>query len=121
LEFYESVFGGELALSTYKDGGVPHDPSEADHIMHGQLTGDNGITLMCADTPSGMPVKVGSSISISLSGDDEATLTEYYNKLSAGGTVHEPLTKAPWGDIFGMFADKYGVEWMVNIAGAKAE
>jgi hypothetical protein len=39
--------------------------------------------------------------------------------LSAGGKIKEPLKKAPWGDTFGMFTDKLGVEWLVNISGKK--
>ena len=119
MEFYKTVFGGTLTLSTFKEAGVPHDPSEDDNIMHAMLVADNGIVLMGADTPTGMQRTTGSSISVSLSGDNEAELTGYYEKLSQGGTVHEPLTKAPWGDTFGMFSDKFGIEWMVNIAGVK--
>jgi PhnB protein len=58
-----------------------------------------------------------SNISMSLSGDDEARLRKYYDKLSANGTVTLPLEKAPWGDHFGMCNDQFGVRWMVNIAG----
>lgn len=120
MEFYKSVFGGQLTMTKFSEGGMPHDPSEADKIMHAMLEADNDITFMAADTPAGMDRTEGSSISMSLSGDNEEELTGYFNKLSEGGTVHEPLTKAPWGDTFGMLADKYGIEWMVNIAGTEA-
>lgn len=53
-----------------------------------------------------------------MSGDDEAQLSGYYDKLVDGGTVLEPLSKAPWGDSFGMLVDRYGVQWLVNIAGS---
>jgi PhnB protein len=68
-----------------------------------------------------MELNQGSNISISLSGDDEAELTGYYEKLTEGGTVVEPLAKAPWGDSFGMAIDRFGIQWLVNIAGAKPE
>jgi len=55
---------------------------------------------------------------VSLSGDDEASLKGYWDKLSAGATITMPLEKAPWGDSFGMLTDKFGVSWMVNIAGS---
>ncbi len=119
LEFYHSVFGGELAMSTFAEYDMAEDPAEKDKIMHGQLTTDGGITLMGADTPNGMEYTPGGSISVSLSGDDESELTGYWEKLSDGGTVIEPLSAAPWGDSFGMCIDRYGVMWMVNIAGAQ--
>lgn len=57
---------------------------------------------------------------MSLSGEDEGKLQGYWDKLSAGGQVIMPLEKAPWGDTFGMCADKFGISWMVNITGAQA-
>lgn len=120
MEFYESVFGGKLDLSTYKDGGMAANQGDPEQIMHAMLVAENGITIMAADVPDGMEYKAGTNMSISLSGDNEVELTAYFDKLSAGGTVAQPLTKAPWGDTFGMFTDKFGVYWLVNIAGAKA-
>ena len=120
LEFYHSVFGGKLVVNTFKEFHAAQDPKEENLIMHGQLDTDNGITLMCADTPSYMTYDSGTNITISLSGENEAELTALYQKLSAGGTVEQPLEKAPWGDTFAMFHDKFGVGWMVNIAGPKA-
>ncbi len=116
LTFYQSIFGGELTLSTFAEGGMPHDPAEAGKIMHGQLMA-NDMTLMISDAPAGMPIADGSNISVSLSGDDEAALRGYWNGLVAGGKPVMPLEKAPWGDTFGMLVDKFGVSWMVNIAG----
>lgn len=112
------IFGGSLNISTYGEGGMPNvDPSEAGKVMHGQLDGANGLTLMASDIPSGMPMGSGSAISLSLSGDDEAALRGYWDKLSRGGQVVMPLEKAPWGDIFGMLTDRFGTAWMVDIAG----
>jgi PhnB protein len=120
MEFYQSVFGGELRMSTFQDYGVSSDPDHADKIMHAQLAAPNGIVFMAADTPPGMPFQPGTTMSMSLSGDDAAELSGYYEKLAAGGTVHEPLLQAPWGDTFGMLTDAFGVAWMVNIAAAHA-
>ncbi len=117
MEFYQSVFGGELTLSTFKEFHASQDPSEDNKIMHAQLETDSGFTLMGSDTPNSMPFVSGSNISISISGDDEAALKSYYQKLSAGGQETMPLEKAPWGDTFGMLTDRFGVAWMVNIAG----
>ena len=118
MEFYKSVFGGELTMNTFKEFQASQDPSEADNIMHAQLESGNGILFMAADTPNGMPFEEGSNISMSLSGENETELRGYFDKLAAGGTVMQPLEKAPWGDTFGMLTDKFGVTWMVNINGA---
>jgi len=116
MEFYKDVFGGELTLSTFSEAGVSGPEVNPDEIMHAMLVASNGITLMAADTATGMREYVaGTNISISLSGDNKEELTGYYNKLVEGGTVEEPLTEAPWGDVFGMCIDKFGIFWMVNI------
>jgi PhnB protein len=121
MEFYKSVFGGKLDISTFKELHAAQDPSEDNLVMHAALETEKGLTLMGADTPKSMEYKPGTNISISLSGDssDEAELTGYYEKLADGGTVIEPLAKAPWGDVFGMCNDKFGIMWLVNIAGPK--
>ena len=72
---------------------------------------------MGADTPNGMEHTPFNG-SISLSGDDETTLRRYWDQLVEGGTIGEPLAQAPWGDTFGMCTDKFGINWLVNIAGA---
>jgi PhnB protein len=118
MTFYQSVFGGELTLSTFGEMNASEDPAEADKIMHSQLETEDGLTLMGADTPNGMDHTPGTTMSVSLSGDDEAPLRGYWEKLSASGSVTVPLEKAPWGDSFGMCTDGYGVSWLVNIAGS---
>jgi PhnB protein len=117
MAFYQSVFGGSLESNTFAEFNVSDDPSESDQIMHSQLTAPNGFVLMAADVPKKMDLKEGSQISISLSGDDETELTGYWQKLIDGGTVVEPLAKAPWGDSFGMAVDRFGIAWLINIAG----
>ncbi len=121
MEFYNTVFGGKLELSTFQEGGMAANQGDPNQIMHGMLVAENGITLMAADLPDGMPYNSGTSISISLSGDNEAELSSYYSKLSEGGQQSQPLTKAPWGDTFGMLTDQFGILWMVNIAGQKPQ
>ncbi|HSQ26017.1 MAG TPA: VOC family protein, partial [Anaerolineales bacterium] len=69
-----------------------------------------------SDTPNWMEYNPGTNISVSLSGDNKAELTGFFEKLSGGGVVSMPLTTAQWGDTFGMFTDKFGVGWMVNIS-----
>jgi PhnB protein len=119
MDFYQSVFGGKLEATTFKEFGVSQDPAEADKIMHSVLETPGGMTLMAADTPASMEHTPGNNVSISLSGDDEAELRGYYDKLKDGGTETTPLEKAAWGDWFGMLKDRFGIDWLVNISGQK--
>ena len=117
MQFYQSVFGGELNVMQFKDMPFPGmSEADGDKVMHASLTGKD-ITFFASDTPSHMPANPGNSISMSLSGSDEAELRGYFDKLASGGNVIQPLEKAPWGDTFGMLTDKYGIEWLVNVDG----
>jgi PhnB protein len=116
VEFYRSVFGGELTLATFEEYHASEDPTEKDKIMHAQLRAANGITIMAADTPNQMEYKPVAGINMSLSGSNQAELAGYFEKLSAGGQVTMPLERAAWGDTFGMCVDKFGVSWLVNIS-----
>lgn len=118
MDFYKSVFGGEVysdMFGSFASDTMPVADEDKNKIMHAYLKGDNGIELMAADTPKGMPYQEGARISLTLNGDDEATLRGYWDKLSKDATITAPLKKAPWGDTFGMLTDTYGIHWMVNI------
>jgi len=119
MEFYKSVFGGKLQMSTFKDFHASQSPAEDNLIMHADLQGDHGIAFFASDTPNRMEYRPGTNFSMSLSGDDEKELRGYFTKLSAGGNVTQPLVKATWGDTFGMLVDKFGVTWLVNISAPK--
>jgi PhnB protein len=69
---------------------------------------------MGSDLAPGMPFTPGNTMTVSLSGDD-ASLRDYFDKLSAGGTVTMPLEKQMWGDEFGQLTDRFGIAWMVNV------
>jgi PhnB protein len=86
--------------------------------MHSVLYAD-GIEFMAADTPSRMDYKPGNNFGMSLSGEDEAELKGYFEKLSAGGKVTMPMEKAAWGDTFGMVTDHFGISWLVNVTAKK--
>jgi PhnB protein len=88
-------------------------------IMHSLLETPAGFTMMGSDSPDD-DTKAESSISISLSGDNEAELRGYWDKLVEGATVAVPLEKQMWGDTFGMCTDRFGTAWMVNIAAPAA-
>lgn len=118
MEFYQQALGGELTVSTFAELMGDTGP-EADQVMHSQLTTPAGLLLMGSDVPSHMDYAVGTNtFSVSLSGDDEAQLTDYWTKLSEGSDILTALEKAPWGDSFGMLKDRFGVTWLVNIAAA---
>ena len=115
LEFYQAVFGGELTLNTFGQSGMTGDG--ADQIMHGSLVTTAGHVLMASDTPPGMAHNPGSNVSMCLSGDGDEELRGYWEKLTDGGSVQVQLDKQMWGDVFGSCQDKFGIYWMVNIAG----
>ncbi|GAB1640276.1 VOC family protein [Krasilnikovia sp. MM14-A1259] len=114
MEFYHDVFGGNLTVNTFGEFGSP-DPATADKVMHAMLESEGGYTLMASDTAPGMEFNPGNTITVSLSGDDEA-LRRHWERLSESGTVSMPLEKQMWGDEFGMCTDRFGVAWMVNIS-----
>ena len=121
MEFYQSVFGGELTVNTFGEYGEKYAEG-ADLVMHSQLTTPGGLTLMASDTPEGMEFTPGSQITISLAGDgaDADTVRKYWEALSDGATVNVPLEKQVWGDEFGQVTDRFGISWMVNIGGGAA-
>lgn len=119
--FYKSVFGGEFALVIrFKD--MPSDPNspiseaEADKMMHIALPIGKYDVLMASDTPEFMGKhnenETRSKISISAESKEEAD--KLFNGLSAGGQIEVPIADSPWGSYFGMFRDKFGIEWIVD-------
>lgn len=116
MEFYRSVFGGELDVSTFRDFQMPGiDEAEADSVMHSQLTTSAGFVLMGADVPSMMPYVPAAGMTIALSGNEVDELRGYWDRLSEGADVEMPLELAPWGDLYGQLTDKYGISWMASI------
>ena len=117
FDFYKSVFGGEFTtLQRFKD--TPHadkiPASEQEKIMHVTLP-IGGNVLMGTDVGETMPqVTFGTNSSISLSPESEEEAHKLFNGLSAGGKITMPLEKMFWGALFGMFTDKFGIQWMVN-------
>ena len=115
MNFYQAVLGGELAIIRFKDMPMNGEVSESEEVMHSTLKANN-ISLMASD--SGMrSVIMGDSVNLFLAGSasDDPKLRGFFSSLSAGGTVSMPLSLAPWGAEFGMFTDKYGINWMINI------
>ena len=113
MTFYQSVFGGDLNVMTFGDMGMEGD--QAAGVMHSQLEAD-GLVLMGSDAPPGETVSTGSSVTLSLSGDDEQRLRGWFEALAQRDETHVPLEKLMWGDLFGQCADRFGTTWLVNIA-----
>ncbi|WP_244295149.1 VOC family protein [Micromonospora orduensis] len=115
MEFYHQVFGGQLRMNTFGEFGST-EPGLAEKIMHAMLESPDGLTLMASDTAPGMKHQPGTNIAVSLSGDNADELRGYWEQLAASGTVSVPLEKQMWGDEYGQCVDRYGINWMVNIA-----
>ncbi|MES2688788.1 MAG: VOC family protein [Bacteroidota bacterium] len=119
FDFYRSVFGGEFAtILRLKDLSGPEFPvadNDADKIMHIALPIGKNI-LMGNDVPESMgPVNENENRSkISISAESREEADKLFNGLSAGGSIEVPIGDSPWGSYFGMFRDKFGIEWMVD-------
>lgn len=115
MTFYQSVFGGELQLMRFVDMAPDIDDAVKQKLAHSMLTTDNGLVLMAADCPPGMPFTARAGAPIALTGDEEPLLRGYWAALTDGGAVTTALEKAPWGDYYGMCVDRFGVEWLFDI------
>jgi PhnB protein len=119
FNFYKSVFGGEFAtIMRFKDMASPEFPvaeNEANKIMHIALPIGKNV-LMANDVPEhmGKTNENENRSKISISAESKQEADKLFNGLSAGGAVEMPISDSPWGSYFGMFRDKYGIEWMVD-------
>ena len=116
LAFYRSVFGGELTVVTYADAHSVQDPAEADQVMWGQVVADNGFVVMAYDVPSRLPWDAGESpFFISLRGEAADEISAFWEKLSEGAAVVQPLAPAQWVPLYGMLKDRFGITWVVDV------
>lgn len=120
FEFYRSVFGGEFMGGWMRwgevDGGPPVPDSAKSKIMHIALPIGDGSVLMGSDVVEGFgpPFQEGNNYSIALGPNSEEEADRLYSGLSAGGQATMPMADAFWGGYFGMFTDKFGVNWLIN-------
>jgi PhnB protein len=113
LEFYQSVFVGDITIITYKD---VQNPSEENQVMWGQVTAKNGFQVMAYDVPSGMPWDPGkNAYFVSVRGDSDQEITELWEKLAAGATVAQPLEPSGWSPLYGMLTDRFGITWVLDV------
>ena len=117
--FYKSVFGGEFSkitrLKDLESPDFPVDEKDANKIMHIALPIGNN-TLMANDVPSflGTVSENENRSKIAISAESREEADQLFNGLSVGGIVEMPMEDSPWGSYFGMFRDKYGIEWMID-------
>jgi PhnB protein len=130
LEFYHSVFGGDLSIITYADFGAPKDTPGADKVVWGQVAAASGFRVMAYDVPmaeqslqsishstrreSGMTI-TEAPFFISLRGTDVAEISALWKKLSEGATVVEQIAQSQWAPLFGMLTDHFGITWVVDV------
>jgi PhnB protein len=117
LNFYQTVFGGKVEISTFGDFNVPDAP--ADGVMHGALTTDE-FAVWGSDAMLTGVLDDANRIRIAIAGDDLETLSVSFAALTQGGKVVQALEKQIWGDTYGEVVDQYGVAWMFNIGSAAA-
>jgi PhnB protein len=117
--FYRSVFGGEFTcVQRFKD--IPEEidlpVTDQDKIIHISLPIGNGDVIMATDMLAslGRSLRMGNNFYITINGESEEETRYIYKELSAGGKIEMPLQKAFWGALFGMFEDKFGIQWMVT-------
>ncbi|MGX1773556.1 VOC family protein [Nocardia brasiliensis] len=116
LEFYQSVFGGHLAVVTYQDAGNVEDESAADQVMWGQVLAENGFHVMAYDVPARMDYDQGeNSFFVSLRGESVEEITGYWEILRADASVVVPLGPAGWAPAYGMLRDRFGVVWVLDV------
>ena len=114
LNFYKETLGGEvLQLSRMGEGQMEVPESVKGKVMHARLKIGENILYM-SDNFDPSSVKQGNNVSLSLDMDNLAQTESLFNKLSAGGTITQPLQDTFWGARFGMFTDKFGIHWMMN-------
>jgi PhnB protein len=119
FNFYKSVFGGEFAMvkrfCEMSSPGFPVAAKDANKVAHIALPIGKNI-LMANDVPEvlGVVAENENRSKISISAESRAEADRIFNGLSRGGSIEMPMADSPWGSYFGMFRDKFGIEWMVD-------
>lgn len=116
LEFYQSVFGGELVAITYRDAHEVQNPDEADQIMWGQVAAPNGFRVMAYDVPSRLDWDAGTiPVFVSVRGSDAEEVAKLWGGLSAGATIVQAIGPSGWSPLYGMLKDRFGITWVLDV------
>lgn len=116
LTYYQSVFGGDLALATYADIHSVETPETADHIAFGRVSGDDGFDLMAYDVQPSKAYDPGeNAFYVTLQGTDVDEITTRWDALADGArTILIPLAPAPFAPLYGMLTDRFGITWIIG-------
>lgn len=118
LEFYRTVFGGDLHFSSYADFTRTDGPADA--IAHGELRGTVSVSAADAGADEDALAMVGMKLSL-LGVAGSAVLRDWFDGLSEGGRVVAPLERRPWGDTDGLVVDRFGVRWLIGWLGGEGD
>lgn len=119
LEFYQSVFGGDLMAATYTDIHAVEDGSQADQIAFGRVTATNGFDIMAYDVQPSKRFDPGENpFYVTLQGDNEAEIRAGWDALSDDAkAILIPLGPAAFASLYGMLTDRFGVTWIIGSMG----
>ena len=116
LEFYRFVFGGDLSIATYGDLGTTQDAAQAEQVIWGQVTSDQGFRIMAYDVQPEKPWNPGeNAVYVSVRGTSPEEITAYWEKLCVGASVLQPLGASAWSPLYGMLSDRFGVTWVMDV------
>jgi PhnB protein len=116
LTFYQSVFGGDQMVITYKDAHADKNPAEAEQVIWGQVAAKNGFHVMAFDVPSTVSWEPGViPVFVSVRGSDAGEITGYWKKLSEVSTIVKPLGPSGFSPLYGMVKDRFGVTWVLDV------
>lgn len=131
LEFYRSIFGGQVFTTTYGEVGMPAEAPDAPKVVFGLLESDSGFRVMAYDIPGRSESVAGTTrreqgatitdapFFLSVRGESFDEVQGYWDQLSEGASVVEPLAASAWSPGFGMLTDRYGVTWSIDVAASR--
>ena len=122
LEFYRTVFDGEIVIATYADIHAAEDPGQQDQVAWGQVSAPSGFRIMAYDVQPSKPFDAGTNaFYVALRGDDAAQIQHHWDGLADGATILVPLAPAPFAPLYGMLTDRFGTTWIVDVTAGSTD